>query len=54
MSTGRSEPAPAAPCFALELGLCYELLKLAADKSVLLEEYSSWMVTQEVMHLNEV
>lgn len=54
MSTGRSEPAPAAPCFALTLGLCHELLMLAADKSVLLEEYASEMITQEVMHLNEV
>lgn len=38
----------------LTLGLYYELLKLAADKSVLLEEYAREMIMLEEMHLDEV
>lgn len=39
---------------SLTLGLYYELLKLAADKSVLLEEYAREMIMLEEMHLDEV
>lgn len=38
----------------LTLGLYYELLKLASDKSVLLEEYAREMIMLEEMHLDEV
>ena len=32
----------------------FELLKLVADKSVLLEEYAREMIVQEEMHMDEV
>lgn len=32
----------------------YELLKISADKSVLLEEYAREMIVQEELHLDEV
>lgn len=38
----------------LTLGLYYELLKLASDKSVLLEEYAREMIMLEELHLDEV
>lgn len=36
------------------LAAYFELLKLVADKSVLLEEYAREMIVQEEMHLDEV
>lgn len=36
------------------LGLYYDLLKLAANRSVLLEEYAREMITLEELHLDEV
>lgn len=38
----------------LTLGLYYELLQTAADKSVLLEEYAREMIMLEELHLDEV
>ncbi len=38
----------------MTLGLYYELLKTAADKSVLLEEYAREMIMLEELHLDEV
>lgn len=38
----------------LTLGLYYELLELASDKSVLLEEYAREMIMLEELHLDEV
>lgn len=38
----------------LTLALYYELLKLASDKSVLLEEYAREMIMLEELHLDEV
>lgn len=38
----------------LTLGLYYELLNAAADKSVLLEEYAREMIMLEELHLDEV
>ena len=36
------------------LAAYFELLKMVADKSVLLEEYAREMIVQEEMHLDEV
>ncbi len=36
------------------MALYYELLKLASDKSVLLEEYAREMIMLEELHLDEV
>ena len=38
----------------LTLGLYYELLNLASNKSVLLEEYAREMIMLEELHLDEV